>query len=145
MDSIKESGRGFSIEKILNTTKRIAVYLWDVIVVISVLPSIFLVTFQAFYSADILWHWPIIYVTDAVYLVNIVATFFRSFKRRGVKITSKNDIAVNYFCSSFFPDLASVLPLELFSFAASNVIYAGSLLRLNRCIRCYKPWTFLCM
>ena len=144
MDSANEKKVEEAAEKIWSSSKGVAVYVWDVIVVISVLPSIFLVTFQAFYSSDILWQSPIVYITDAVYLTNIVATFFRSFTRRGVKITSEKDIVINYISSSFFLDLASVLPLELFSFVAENVAYASSLLRLNRCIRCYKPWTFLC-
>ncbi len=143
MDSRRSSAEDTN-EIMWSTFKRIVLFIWDVIVVVSTLPSIFFVTFQAFYNAGIQWQWIIIYIADIVYIVSIVVTFFRSFMKKGVKITSKKEIALHYIRTSLLPDIVSVLPLELFCFAASNVLYAATLLRLNRCIRCYKPWAFLC-
>ena len=119
-------------------------YIWDVIVVLSIIPSSFLVTFQVFYNAGIPWQWSIVYITDLIYIASIVVQFLRSYRKRGVEITSKKKIALHYVCRSFFPDLISVLPLELFCFIAPNTTYISAFLRLNRCIRCYKVWTFLC-
>lgn len=126
-------------------TKRIVLYIWDAIVAFSTILSIFFVTFQAFYNADLLWQLSLIYIMDVVYFANIIVTFFRSYMKRGVKITDYNDIAWHYICTTFFLDLVSVFPLEVFCFAAgSNSLFVSALLRFNRCIRCYKMWTFLC-
>ena len=59
-------------------------------------------------------------------------------------VTGRKEIALKYLKTSFIPDLLSILPLEVFSFFSSNVALTASYLRLNRCIRCYKVWTFLC-
>ena len=128
--------------KLWNSFKRNAIYFWDVIVVLSTIPSIFFVTFQVFYSA-IPWQLSIIYIADLIYLISIVANFFKSYTKKGVKITSKKKIALHYISTTFFLDFVSILPLEVFCFAASNVLFVSALLRLNRCIRCYKVWTFL--
>ena len=147
MDSRRSSAADphvMSHEIVWNSVKRIALLIWDVTVVVSTLLSIFFVTFQAFYNAGIRWQWIIIIVADIVYIASIVVTFFRSFMKKGVKITSKKEIVLHYIHTSFLPDVVSILPLEIFCFAASNVVYAAAMLRLNRCIRCYKPWTFLC-
>ena len=129
--------------KLWKSFKHHAVYFWDVIVALSTIPSIFFVTFQVFYNADIPWQLSIIYLTDLIYLVSIVVTFFRSYTKKGVEITSKKKIALHYISTTFFLDFISILPFEVFCFAASNVLFVSALLRLNRCIRCYKVWTFL--
>ena len=81
---------------------------------------------------------------DLVYVGYMVYRFFRPFKRRGEIVKSKKKIALNYIRTTFFFDLLSILPLEIFSVLAANPVYIAAFLRLNRCIRCYKAWTLLC-
>lgn len=118
--------------------------IWDIVVTVSIIPSLFFVTLQLFYNAGIPWQWAVIYVTDMLYLAHIVVQFFRSYTQRGVEITCKKKIAIHYLSHSFFPDLISILPFELFSAVASNSMYVSAFLRLNRCIRSYRVWSYLC-
>lgn len=119
-------------------------FLWEASAACSGIVSTFVVTYQAVYHAGLLWQWVLVYAMDLVYVCYVVYRFFRPFKKRGEVVTSKKKIALNYICTSFFPDLLSILPLEVFSFTASNPVYIAAFLRLNRCIRCYKLWTLLC-
>lgn len=118
--------------------------LWEAVVVCSATVSTFIVSYQAIYHAGILWQWVLVYAMDIIYTAYIVYRFVRPFKKRGELVTDKNKIALNYFCTSFLLDLLSVLPLEIFSVVGSNPIYIAGFLRLNRCIRCYKVFGFLC-
>ena len=118
--------------------------LWESVVVCSAIVSVFLVSYQAIYHAGLLWQWVLAYAMDVVYTAYIVYRFLRPFKKRGEPVTNKKKIALNYIRTSFIPDLLSVLPIEVFSFAGSNPIYIAGFLRLNRFIRCYKVFGFLC-
>ena len=119
-------------------------FLWEAVVGCSGVVSTFIVTYQVVYHAGLLWQWVLVYAMDLIYVCYVVYRFFRPFKKRGEVVRSKKRIAMNYICTCFIPDLISVLPLEVFSLAAANPVYIAAFLRLNRCIRCYKPWTFLC-
>ena len=118
--------------------------LWESVVVCSAIVSVFLVSYQAIYHAGLLWQWVLAYAMDVVYFAYVVYRFLRPFKKRGELVTDKKKIALNYIRTSFLPDLLSVLPIEIFSFAGSNPIYITGFLRLNRFIRCYKVFWFLC-
>lgn len=118
--------------------------LWEAVISFTGIVSTFIVIYQAIFHAGLLWQWTLVYVMDALYIGYIVYRFFRPFKKRGEVIKSKKKIALNYICTSFVPDLLSVLPLEVFAVATPNPVYIAAFLRLNRCIRCYKPWTILC-
>jgi hypothetical protein len=118
--------------------------LWESLVACSAALSAFTVSYQAIYHAGLQFQWAMIYAADVIYIAYIVYRFFRPFKKRGELITDKKKIALNYIRSAFLPDLLSVIPLEIFSFASSNPIYIAGFLRLNRCIRCYQVWALLC-
>ena len=117
--------------------------IWDCIISLSIIPSTFLVIFQLTFDAGLLWQWAIVYIMDLLYCAHIALRFVRGYQKKGEVITNKKKIALNYICTSFFPDLISVLPLEVFCVAAGNYVYVAAFLRLNRCIRWYRVWTFL--
>ena len=123
--------------------KSFAKLIWEIVVAVSVILSIFLVTFQAVFHASLVWQWVLIYVLDALYVVSIVLRFVTGYKKRGVLVTERRKIALHYLKTYFIPDLLSVLPLEIFAFASADAILVAAFLRLNRCIRCYRVWTFL--
>ena len=118
--------------------------LWEALVACSGILSTFIVTYQSIYHAGLLWQWVVVYAMDLVYVGYMVYRFFRPFKRRGEIVKSKKKIVLNYIRTTFFFDLLSILPLEIFSVLAANPVYIAAFLRLNRCIRCYKAWTLLC-
>ena len=152
-DMAPSKGRSFSLSDPHTSPTMRLVYkfgyvylplLFESIVAISATVSTFMVIYQAVYHAGLLWQWALIYGMDVIYVAYIVYRFFRPFKKRGELVTDKKKIVMNYIRSSFLPDLLSVIPLEIFSFASTNPIYIAAFLRLNRCIRCYKVWGLLC-
>lgn len=128
---------------ILLLQKSFAKLMWEIVVAVSVILSIFLVTFQAVFHASLVWQWVLIYALDVLYVVSIVMRFVTGYKKRGVLVTERRKIALHYLKTYFIPDLLSVLPLEIFAFASADAILVAAFLRLNRCIRCYRVWTFL--
>ena len=116
---------------------------WETLVVSSIVPSFLLVTFQAAFHADIAWQWGIIYALDVLYALSIVLRFFSGYQERGVQVSDRKKIALHYLKTSFAPELLSVLPVEVFSFAASEPVWAAAVMRLNRCLRCYRVWTLI--
>ena len=118
--------------------------LWETAVACSTIVSTFITSYQAVYHAGLLWQWVLVYAMDLIYITYVVFRFFKPYKRRGEVVTCKKKIALNYIRTSFFPDLLSMIPLEVFSVVSANPIYVAAFLRLNRCIRCYKVWTLLC-
>lgn len=100
-------------------------------------------TFQAAFHADIAWQWGVIYALDVLYALSIVLRFFSGYQERGVQVSDRRKIALHYLKTSFAPELLSVLPIEVFSFAASEPIWAAAIMRLNRCIRGYRVWTLI--
>ena len=118
--------------------------LWEAVVAFSGIVSAFVIIYQAAFHAGLLWQWALVYSMDAIYIGYIVYRFFRPFKKRGEVVRDRKKIALNYIRTSFLLDLLSVLPFEVFAVATTHPIYIAAFLRLNRCIRFYKPWTLLC-
>ena len=122
---------------------------WEALVAASILPSITLVIFQAAFDAGIVWQWAVVYVLDAVYVASMLVRFLSGYMKRGVLITERKKVVLNYLKRSFFVDLLSVLPLEILAFAVlgsesrGEKLALAAFLRLNRCIRCYRVWTFI--
>lgn len=117
---------------------------WDVFVICSIIPSTFLVFYQAFFNAAVLWHSAIIYAADAIYVVSIALKFCRSYQNyRGEIITRREETIKHYLRTSFFYDLLSIIPFEVIA-AFGKDKYVAALLRLNRSLRLYRIWTFLC-
>ena len=121
---------------------------WEALVAASILPSIVLVVFQAVFDAGIRWQWAILYIADALFVASTVARFLTGYKERGALVTNRKLVVLNYLKRSFSVDLLSVLPLEVFAFAATGsheeTLALAAILRLNRCIRCYRVWTYIC-
>lgn len=117
--------------------------LWEAIIAGSIIISTFFVTFQAAFHAGVVWQLVIIYLLDALYLGATALRFFTGYTKRGVVITDRRKIALQYLKTSFIPDVLSLLPFEIFAFAFNNVSFAAAFLRLNRCIRWYRVWVFL--
>lgn len=120
---------------------------WEALVVASIVPTILLVVFQVAFDAEIVWQWVVIYSADALFIASIVARFLTGYMKRGVLVTDRKMVVLNYLKRSFFVDLFTVVPLEIFAFAATGsreeVLVVAAYLRLNRCVRCYRVWTFI--
>lgn len=120
---------------------------WDIFVVMSVIPSIILVPYQAAFDASVVWHWPFIYIGDLIYIISLVLMFFRSYtNRRGEVVTDQKLIIKYYLHNSFIYDLISVIPFEMLAVAgnSNDLKYVVAILRLNRILRLHRVWTFLC-
>ena len=120
--------------------------IWDIFVVISIIPSTFFVTYQAVYNASVVWQWIIIYIADIIYVFSMVVRFFRSYVHKGEIISDRQSIVIHYLQTTFLCDFFSILPFEIF--AIPEYINGGefmmALLRLNRFVRLYRVWEFLC-
>lgn len=122
-------------------------FLWDLSVVISIVPSVFLVTYQAIFNASIVWHWVFIYAGDVIFIISLCLKFFRSYTDdRGEVVSEKRLIIFHYLRTSFFYDLASSIPLEIIPaiINVDDLNYFVALLRLNRSLRLYPVWAFIC-
>ena len=121
---------------------------WETLVAASIVPSIVLVVFQAVFDAGIVWQWIVIYIADALFIASMLARFLTGYKERGALVTNRKLVVLNYLKRSFSVDLLSVLPLEVFAFIATGgheeTLALAAILRVNRCIRCYRVWTFIC-
>lgn len=137
-----------SFNAILLTMKtEILLFLWDLFVVLSIIPSAFFVTYQAVFNASVVWQWPVIYAGDAIYITSMIANFFKSYTdSRGKVITDQRQIIMSYFRSSFLLDLVSIIPFEIVAVVGNmnDLDFMVAVLRLNRFLRLHRVWTFLC-
>ncbi len=120
---------------------------WDMFVIISILPSTFLVTYQSIFDSSVAWQWAIVYTGDFIYVVAMGLRFFRSYVTdRGEWITDREKIVFHYLRTYFFLDLFSVMPFEIFTFLGdiTDKTFTLAMWRLNRYIRLYRVWMFLC-
>jgi len=119
----------------------------EAIVLISVVLSAFLVTFQVFYNASLEWQWIVIYSCDAIYLSSLVSKFCKGYyDKRGEKVTDWSETAEKYLRTYFVIDIISILPLESFGLLVEepNIrLFIMAFLRINRFIRIYRVWHFL--
>ena len=123
-----------------------ALFLWDVTVVISILPSIFLVIYQVAFDASVVWHWAVTYTGDVLYILWIILNCLRSYtNKRGELIEDREMIIIHYVLTSFAIDLISVIPFELLAVVggADDFNYVVAIMRLNRTLRLYRVWSFL--
>ena len=119
----------------------------EAVVALSILPSIGLVIFQAAFDAGIFWQWAIIYVIDVLYVASMCVNSVAGYVKRGVLVTQWRKVVLHYLTRGFVPDVISVLPIEFLALAAAGFTEQGltwaAILRLNRCIRCYRVWFYL--
>ena len=120
---------------------------WEALVAASIVLSVVLVVFQAAFDAGIVWQWVLIYLCDGLYIVGVVIRFVTWYIKKGVLVTdrARESVVLNYL--KLTADLGSIIPLELFAFAATGsrgeTLVLAAVLRLNRCIRCYRTWNFI--
>lgn len=90
--------------------------IWDILVLILVLVvSIIVPTRLAFATSEPL-AWVIFYaVTDGIFFIDIIVTFFTSVsdKQRVYEVTEHRKIAIKYLKGWFWIDFVSILPLDL--------------------------------
>ena len=143
--STENQGRLARLRSLFNPSSLLAV--WEALVAVSVVPSVFFVVFQAAFDAGSIWQWVLIYVADTLFVASMVSRFLTGYVERGVLVTDRRSVVLHYLKRSFSADLASVLPLEVFAFAATGsreeTLALAAILRLNRCVRCYRVWNFI--
>lgn len=129
-----------------NFFQRITFY-WDVFLIISIIVTGFLVTFQIVYDSSVYWQWIVIYIGDGIFFLSIIFRFFRSYTdERGEKIADLEGIAKKYLSSYFILDVISIIPIEIIAFGLPKrdvQEYFLAAFRLNRYIRLYRVWLFL--
>ena len=121
--------------------------LWDVFVILSIIPTTFLVIYQAFFNAAVIWHWAVIYIGDVIYVFAVIVRCCRSYRNyRGEIVTDKGEIFRHYLCTSFVYDFLTIIPFEVIAMigGVEDLHYYSAILRLNRTLRLYKIWMFLC-
>lgn len=126
--------------------KKLVLFGWDLLVVISIIPSVFLVVYQAAFDATVGWHWALTYSGDVLFIIWIVLNCIRSYtNKRGKEIKDHEMIIIHYALTSFAIDFISVLPFETFAIVGglSDLSYVVAVLRLNRPLRLYRVWAFL--
>lgn len=128
---------------------RILLY-WRLFQALSVHVTLFLVGYQAAFDASRRgWHYCFIYLGDLTYLINTILYFLTAIKKKGKVIRDRDVIIKNNIDVYFVADAVSLLPLEIFAFASSSVLFAAALLRLNRVLRIirithfFSKWTHL--
>ncbi len=128
--------------------------LWDACILVFVLASILIVTFQlAFHNSIDLPSLLIIYFIDLFFLVDIVFNFFTSYHHQGIEIKDQKDIKRHYLKTMFWLDLIAILPYDLlFMFNPDQRIYNLSLilllrlpklLRITRMFIIFRRWEIL--
>lgn len=109
---------------------------WRLFQAFSVHFTLFIIGYQAaFHATTSGWQYTCIYLGDVTYLINTILYFFTAIKMKGKVIRDRNVIIKKNLNVYFVADVLSLLPLEIFCFASSTVVFAAALLRLNRVLR----------
>ena len=117
---------------------------WRLFQAFSVHVTLFLIGYQAAFDASkSSWQYVFIYLGDFTHLINTILYFFTAIKRKGKVIKDRDVIIKKNLNVYFVADVVSLLPLELFAFASSSVMFAAALLRLNRLLRIIRITHFL--
>jgi hypothetical protein len=130
-----------------STNRARVALIWDTLVAVSVIPSTFFVTYQAIFNASLVWQWPFIYGGDVIYITSMAVNFFKSFTNsRGQLVTNGRVIVLTYLRTSFFYDFVSIIPFEVIAVLGGldDLDFMVAVMRLNRLVRLYKVWIFLC-
>ena len=121
---------------------------WEGLVAASVVPSVILLIFQAAFDAGIVWQWVLIYLCDGLYVAAIVVRLLTDYCRKGRALAAeRRRKSLVFYYLKLSVDVASVVPLEVFAFAATGsrgeTLELAAILRLTRFIRCYRTWGFI--
>jgi len=128
--------------------------LWDTCILIFVLASILIVSFQlAFQRSADSSGYLVIYLFDLFFMVDIIFNFFTSYHRHGIEIKDRKKIVLHYLKTMFIVDLIATVPIDLFFlFNPELKVYNISMIllfrlpRLLRIIRMYiifRRWGIL--
>lgn len=116
-----------------------AKHVWDAfIMVLLMFVTISLPVRLAFYESDD-FTWKIINsFVDICFGIDLILSFFSSYvdSVSQIEVTDKKHIAINYFKTWFFPDLLSIVPLELFLAVGSGK--ANQFAKIARISKLYK-------
>ena len=117
---------------------------WRLFQAFSVHVTLFIIGYQAAFDASKnSWHYVFIYLGDFTYLINTILYFLTAIKTKG-RVTKDRDVIIKKNINVYFvADVVSLLPLEIFAFASSSVMFAAALLRLNRLLRIIRVTHFL--
>ena len=151
--TVKVTFRGMSVahetigrsESFLIKPRSTAYRVWETINTISIFVTCILVPFQASFNSQPAGLWVLVYILDAIFLVDVVFHFFLAFYFKGTLITDLRQIRTRYLKTIFLVDVLTLLPLEVFFFALKKSLkwhQAISLLRLNRILRVYRLLRF---
>lgn len=138
-----EPGRLFST--IPTQPQAIPVRIWKMFLAVSAVLSVVAVSVLSAFNASMQLWIAVIYITDFIHCLGMVSHFLIGYQDNDVPVIKFKWIALRYIKTMFFVDLLSVLPLEVFSLVSDGSSdYYAALLRLNRLLRCYQVWKFLC-
>ncbi|CAH1786243.1 unnamed protein product [Owenia fusiformis] len=117
---------------------------WQAFVVWTIVLSVIIDMFMAAFTSQVLTLWILVYFCDAVFIINIILTFFTGYLDKGILVDEKRQIGIRYLRTTFVLDAISILPLDLFAFVVVGQPIWKTLtqLRTNRYIRFYKIPSF---
>ncbi|CAH1251717.1 CNGA1 [Branchiostoma lanceolatum] len=120
---------------------------WEAIVAITCVATACIGTFKVSFESRHTELWILMYIFDALYLMDIILQFFYVYFDYGVPVTDLKLIRRRYIRRTFIVDLLSLLPLELIAFAVPGQSFwrTMAMFQLNRLLRMYRVQTFFDM
>lgn len=118
---------------------------WQEVLVLAVIISLFLGVFMVTLDSTKIGVWILVYLCDALFIVDMVLMFFTTYKGKGgIQVYKRNKIIRKYLRNQFSVDLLSVLPIEVFAFLLDkDTLWMNiALFRLNRLLRVYKIFAY---
>lgn len=123
---------------------------WDLFIVGAVLVTATVVPFQIAFLGEVGWAGStVVYLLDAVFLIDIWLGFRTTFRFRGAEVLDRRAIAQRYRRTGFWTDVAGTVPLDLFFLGSSAalggipvalVLRANRLVRVVRLLRAFRSW-----
>lgn len=113
---------------------------WESFVTLVCYVTCLLIPFQACFDSKLTVLWVLTYLFDALFLIDIVLRFFVAYYHKATLITDRERIRRQYLRGRFVIDLLSILPLDVFVFLHSGMVWYQMLsyLRLNRMLRFHR-------
>ena len=113
---------------------------WDVLIAaLAFFSAVYVVWQLAFAAAGSVQIWSPIYLIDLVFLADIAANFFTSYRDKGAEVTDSGKIARRYARTMMPVDLIATIPWELLLLSVSGELWLGAplllWLRLPRVLR----------
>ena len=152
-NSVQVTFRGMSVahetigrtDAFLIRPRSTAYRVWETVNTLAVFLSCLVVPYQASFNSEPSILWVLVYIMDAIFLIDVVLQFYLAYYSEGSLITDPKQIRRRYLKGLFIVDVITLLPLEVFTFAAKSSLkwhQAMSLLRLNRLLRIHRLLQF---